>query len=466
MSAHNPQRKLFNLELEAALLGALLVRGEFVHKVTVEVPDFYLAKHQAVWMAMANLDATEQLIDSITVEVELRRLGKLDAVGGVAFLGELMLNPGTFSLEGVTHYVKRLRAYRLRRQLQDLLVEGLDIVRGDEDQDAADVLDQLLRKLGRVDVGGDDPTVPLGDLMRAEFDAVHADLEAAKAGKHIGGMPTGLAKLDALTGGLPRGVVTVVLGETGHGKSTLAMSFARAAADLTGDQPLLLSYEDGRRSFGQRALAQDSRVPTQAIRRRNFIPGELGQLQRGLDRAGMRRERIGKVRGLDVDGVCALVRRLRARGPEPGRASVGNLVVVDYLQAMPIPRAPHIRSVTEGLAEICKRLEDLAADLDIAVVVFSQVNDEPANGRGNDHRPRARDAAGGRDSIKGAKLVLGLYRPSMYDGSADPRLGEVLVLKNNDGETHRSAQVYLDLATHTIRDAAPDEVPPPQGSLL
>lgn len=463
MSNLDTQRKLHNLELERAVLGALLANGDLVHRVPLVVEDFYAPKHRSVWMAMANLDAREDVIDPLTVDVELRRMGKGDAVGGVAFLGELMLSPGSSTqIEG---YVRQLTAYRRRRELQEHLLRGLDLVRDAEDASAEDVLDQLLRQLGRVDVGVDDPTVPLGDLMRSEWELVQRDLKAAAEGEHIGGMPTGLAKLDALTGGVPKGVVTVVLGETGHGKSTLAMSFARAAADIAGDTPLLLSYEDGRRSFGQRGLAQDSRVPTQAIRRRNFIPGELAQLERGLDRAGLRRERIGKVRGMDVDGVCALVRRLRARGPEPGRRSVGDMVIVDYLQAMPLPRAPHIRAVNEGLAEICKRLEDLAANLDIAVVVFSQVNDEPANGRGNDHRPRARDAAGGRDSIKGAKLVLGLYRPSMYDANADERLGEILVLKNNDGEVRRSAQVYLDLATHTIRDATPDEAPP-QGSLL
>lgn len=459
------QTKLYNLELEAALLGALLVRGELVHRVPLEVLDFYAPKHQAVWCAMANLDEKCEIIDPQTVEVELRRLGKSDAVGGPAFLGELMLKPGTFNADGARHYARQLRTYRVRRKLQDLLVEGLDIVRGDEDAPAADVLDQLLRKLGRVDVGGDDPTVSLGELMRAEVEAVKRDLQAAADGQHIGGMPTGLAKLDALTGGTPKGCVTLVLGETGHGKSTLGMSLARAAADIAGDTPLVMSYEDGRRSFAQRGLAQDSGVPTQAIRRRNFLPGEVAQLERGLDRAGLRRERIAKVRGLDVDGLCALVRRLRARGPEPGRRSIGDLVIVDYLQAMPLPRAPHIRSVNEGLAEICKRLEDLASDQDISVVVFSQVNDEPSNGRGNDHRPRLRDGAGGRDAAKGAKLVLGLYRPSMYDATADERRGEILVLKNNDGETRRSAQVYLDLATHTIRDCAPDEVPS-QGSLL
>jgi len=81
-----------NLSAEASVLGGVLLRRAALDAPAVaalEVPDFYGPKHQAVWMAMRNLEATSQPIDPITVEVELQRLGKLDAVGGLAFLGEL-----------------------------------------------------------------------------------------------------------------------------------------------------------------------------------------------------------------------------------------------------------------------------------------------------------------------------------------------------------------------------------------
>jgi replicative DNA helicase len=318
----------------------------------------------------------------------------------------------------------------------------------------------VLARLASVRTNTADPTESLGALMHREAERIERDLEAQARGERVGGMPTGLDRLDALTGGVPLGVTTVVLGETGHGKSTLGMSFARASADLAHDEPLVLSYEDGRRSYAQRGLAQESGVPTQVIRRRSFRPGEERRvLVEGLRRAGLRRERIARVRGMGVDELCTLVRRTRAKGPRsPGARTAANLVVVDYLQAMPRPQGRAIRAEHEALGEIARRLEDLAATEECAVVVFSQVNDECAHRE--DHRPRLRDVAGGRDLVKGAKLVLGLYRPWLYDAGADPHAGEILVLKNNDGETRRAAHVHLDLATHTIRDAAPASMPP------
>jgi replicative DNA helicase len=451
--------KLYNLDLEKSVLGGILLSHQYrerevLARLDLETVDFFSPKHQAVFQAMRNVESREDPIAVETLGVELRRLNRLDAIGGLAFLGELSLC--VTSPANTEHYARELVSYRAKRDMARALSEALEVLQSTEDVTAVDAMSEVMKRLAGVRLGVNDPTVPVADIMLEEWQAIERDLVAIDDGTHVGGMPTGLEKLDALTGGLPRGSVTLVLGETGHGKSTLAMSFARASADLTGDQPLVFSYEDSRRRYGQRALAQDSGVPTQVIRRRSFRPGELRQLGTALERLGLRRERVAKMRGKDVGELCMLVRRLRAKGPEVSRKSIGNLVVVDYLQAMPFPRAPHIRSVPEALGEIAKRLEDLADDLDIALALFSQVNDEPHNGNNGDHRPSLRDGAGGRDAAKGAKLVLGIYRPWLYDSAADPYAGEILVLKNNDGEMRKKADVYLDLATHTIRDCAPD----------
>jgi replicative DNA helicase len=460
----NPIATLHNLDLEASVLGGILQNPGILPRLELGVPDFFSPKHQAVFAAMRNLDARAEPLELGLLEVELRRMGRLEAIGGFAFLGELSLRgPSADNVE--RFHVRELVGYRAKREVAAALSEALARVQSSESLTASEAMGEVLKLLGGIQLGSKNPMVRLGKLMLDEWGSVEHDLVAMDAGEHVGGMPTGLDKLDALTGGVPRGSVTLVLGETGHGKSTLAMSMARACADQAGDQPLVFSYEDGGRRFGQRGLAQNSGVATQTIRRRSFRPGEMRQLAQALKVVGRRNELVGKVRGWDVTELCTLVRRLRARGPDAGSKTIGNMVIVDYLQAMPVPRARHVQSKREGFAEIALALEDLAADLDVAVVLFSQVNDEPNNGRNGDHRPTLRDGAEGRDAAKGAKLVLGLYRPSLYDTNADPMVGEILVLKNNDGEMRKRAEVYLDLATHTIRDCAPTVGQQPQSEI-
>jgi replicative DNA helicase len=244
-----------------------------------------------------------------------------------------------------------------------------------------------------------------------------------------------------------------VLGETGSGKSTIAMSFARAAWRDAADVPLVFSYEDGKVSFARRGLAQESGVPTWRIGARKFLPGQDIEVVRGGYRsAAQRRERIVKFSGETVDEICQTVRRLRSKPPPPGAKSIGRLVVIDYLQRIPKPRERWVNSTPEAIQEISNQIEDLAAKEGIAVVLCAQVTDavKERGGLITD----VRDCADGRAGGKGCKLALGIYRPSMYDKSEDPTAGKLLVIKNNQGPAGPdiAVDIRLDLATHSISD--------------
>src|SRR5690349_6160809 len=85
-----------NLDAEAAVLGSVLLRPDaLVELDTLEVEHFYDHRHKVVWQAMRNLEAAHRPIDVVTVELEIQKTGKLEAIGGVALLGELALRTAT-----------------------------------------------------------------------------------------------------------------------------------------------------------------------------------------------------------------------------------------------------------------------------------------------------------------------------------------------------------------------------------
>lgn len=440
-------------DAERSVLGGLMLRPELIAAVALEADDFAIGRNAAVFEAMRSLDANEDAVDPTTILAMLRRLDRLGVFGGdegkaLGYLADLQLHVP--SPENVQAYAAVLVRYARKRSAVKALTELLSTMQERDDVEGEDVVLEAITRLQRLDLREPDPTVALGDSMRRELGQIGKDADAELHGHHVAGMPSGISTLDAFTGGFPLGVVTLVLGETGHGKSTLAMHFMRAGLTV-GDRPICFSYEDGHRSFAQRALAQESGVPTQVIARRHFRGTEARDLATlGPRNLGERRERIAAWRGQTVDDLCRTVRRLRSRGPEAGAKSVGRLVVVDYLQAIPKPYRRGV-STPEAIGENHAALEDLAAREQIAVVVMSQVNDEPMR-REKDHRPQLRDVAGSRDPAKGCKLALGLYRPAMYDASADPRAAEILILKNNQGASNKTIPIALDLERHSIRD--------------
>jgi replicative DNA helicase len=87
---------LVDTEAEANLLGGIFLRNEVMRRVgTLEPDQFHDTRHQAVFMAMRNLDSASRPIDPLTVETELQRLGMLEAVGGLRFVAQLCMRVPT-----------------------------------------------------------------------------------------------------------------------------------------------------------------------------------------------------------------------------------------------------------------------------------------------------------------------------------------------------------------------------------
>src|SRR4051812_49346607 len=105
-----------NLDAEASILGGVILRNEvLLHLESLETDDFYDHKHKVVFEAIRNLEATAKPIDVVTLENEIEKTGKLDAVGGIAFLGELTLRVPT--ADNVIAYTEIVRDHSQARKL-------------------------------------------------------------------------------------------------------------------------------------------------------------------------------------------------------------------------------------------------------------------------------------------------------------------------------------------------------------
>ena len=126
-------------------------------------------------------------------------------------------------------------------------------------------------------------------------------------------------------------------------------------------------------------------------------------------------------------------------------------MIVDYLQLLHIP---HAESRQQGVADASRKLKLLAKELDIPVIVLSQLS------RDCEKRPDARPMlADLRDSgaiEQDADVVLFLYREEVYRPETEERgIAEVLIRKHRNGPigdrrlrfVERFA-MFQDLQTH------------------
>ena len=448
---------------EEAVIGAVLRDARVLASVPgVVLDDFAVGSHVAIWAAIRNLESEGRPIDLVTCGDELEQLGRqrgVDLRGQCeATLGLAYLRCPT--IDRVVEYAEILRKHRLTRACLRVLA-SLQAAGTAGSLEGEELISEAAGEILRLSEGtsSGDPGQTVARIAQAEIRQVAREMDSEVVAT-ASGMPTGLARLDALTGGIPFGVTTMILARPGVGKTTLAQNIAWCAAVIGGDTPILYSYEDGHTSFAQRSIAQSSGVATERIRSRRLEGIDLARMYgaRRHQLAG-RREVVVLAAGMTVEGLIRDLRARRMRGSADG-STVGRLVIVDYIQNMPLPPGGNRN---ERIGEVSRKLAECASKDGIAMVVCSQMS-RGVEGRDN-HVPKISDARDSGDLEQHAKLVIGLYRPSIYgapptgDGGsvvAPPTLLELHVLKNHNGQTNCYAEVFWDLETHTIVDSGHD----------
>src|SRR5262245_3648545 len=134
-----------NLDAEASILGGVILRNDVLQQLdTLEVDDFYDHRHKVVFQAIRNLEASARPIDVVTLENEIEKAGKLDAIGGIAYLGELALRVPT--ADNVIAYAKIVTEKHQARKL--MLTAGDILEKGYEDGiEVRDYLDEAEAKI-------------------------------------------------------------------------------------------------------------------------------------------------------------------------------------------------------------------------------------------------------------------------------------------------------------------------------
>ncbi len=233
------------------------------------------------------------------------------------------------------------------------------------------------------------------------------------------GIPTGFPSVDELLGGgLRRGDLIVIGGDTGAGKSALALAIALRVSG-SGRSTLFLTAEMEAERVLERALAIEGRARIDDLRRGTLDEGSRANVGAAAVRLRDNALRIERSPAPGTaDGIAELV----------GEARDLQLVVVDPLQALSAGARPR----DEELAAAVQRLKTVAMDQHVAIVLTAHL---PAISRDRqDARPQLDDFGTLGAVRQEADVVLGLFREEMYQaGNGVDGATELIVLKNRNG---------------------------------
>ena len=432
-----------NIEAERSILGAIILDNNALNAAieSLKAEDFFLPQHRNVFTQMVALAEAQQAIDLVTLTEELHRHGELEASGGAPYLASLV--DGMPRVSNVDHYARIVREKALLRNLihathkiQQSALEG---------EDGADViLDSAESSIfalaeDRVKAG----LIPIKDLVRDNFERLE---KIFREGKSVTGISTGYGELDKLLSGLQPSELIILAARPSQGKTALALNLAENISIRAGMPVAVFSLEMSKESLLQRLVASVAQIDAHKFRSGHLSREDWRRMTEALGTISAAPLWIDDAGSNSVLEIGAKARRLK-------RDKGLSLLIVDYLQL--ITARGRFNSRQEEVASISRGLKGLAKELQIPVLVLSQLTRAPER---EERGPQLSDLRESGAIEQDADVVMFIYRPNFFNLNATPEerdMADILIAKQRNGPTDKVKFVFRSRLTR-FEEAAPD----------
>ncbi len=259
---------------------------------------------------------------------------------------------------------------------------------------------------------------PMGEVIEHDIDIMESHDEEVC----ISGVPSGYADIDMLTYGWQKGNFIVLASEQSVGKSALALNMARNAAVDFGFPVGYFCLEMTEQQLSDRLIALDSGLTVDKTCGREPMSRQeqtvYDESVRILTKSPLY---------LEVSPAITIDEIIEKAG-EMVRYQCVRMIIVDYLQLI---QASVVRpSREQEIADITRALKAAAMELDIPIIVLSQVNNiEEETGQ-----PIFENASIEQD----ADMLLLLHKTPLYPIN---RI-KLSLLKNRNGRTGSAELIF------------------------
>jgi replicative DNA helicase len=420
-------------EAEQGVLGCVLLApnecmGECIEALKVGAEVFYDLRHQTIFSTVAEMYDQRVAIDVITLQQNLKDKQLLEQVGGIAYLSSL---PDVVpSAANLSYYLEIVKEKYLLRKMIHTCTDVVSRVY-DFEGEIDSLMDEVERDILRISEARVEGTSSnIKELVKRAINQIE-DFHQRQG--MLTGVGTGFTDLDKMTSGFHPGEMIVIAARPSMGKTSLAMNIAEHVA-LEQKLPVgVFSLEMTSESLVLRMLCSRSRVNLRNIRdgflaERDFpkLTGAAGKLANAP---------------LFIDDSSGLsILQLRAKARRMAQQYGIKLFVIDYLQLLH-STARRAENRQQEIADISNGVKSLAKELNVPVIVLSQLNRELEKDK--NRKPRMSDLRESGSIEQDADLVGLLYKPSSGDDEDSGAAAEeqdsvpvnLLIAKQRNGPT-------------------------------
>ena len=411
-----------NIEAEQSVLGAMLLSREAIDKAgeILSEGDFYRPDNRIIFSAIMDLHSRNEAVDLVTVTEELRKMGKLDAIGGTTAI--TALSNAVPTAAHVVYHAKIVEEKALRRQLINAATE-VAASGYEEEADIAQTIDQAEQKIlavaNRKHAGG---VVKIKDIVKSAMARIEELYDSKDA---YTGLPTGFTDFDKMTSGLQPSDLIIVAARPSMGKSSLVLNIAEHVALKGGKSVAFFSLEMSKEQLVQRLLCSEAGIDASRLRIGQLQESEWPNLVSAADKLSS-----AKIMMDDTPGMTALEMRSKARRWKNENGL--DLIIVDYLQLMQGSSKRASDNRQQEMSDISRSLKGLARELNVPVIALSQLSRSVE--QRTSKRPMLSDLRESGALEQDADIVCFIYRDDYYNPDTEQKnVAELIVAKHRNG---------------------------------
>lgn len=408
-------------EAEEAVIGSVLIDPDcyFALAGLLKGDDFYIHRNRFVWESFGRLQKKHTPIDLLTVCEDLERDGKLDEIGGSAYLTSLVgIVPSSINAEAyagvvVEHSVRR-RMIAAANGIASLAYKGGDVL--SNFAAGRKLLDTAMPATG-------------GFTSIEKLASDHYDMMERRAnGEKPNVIETGFIDLDdMLAGGMRPGNLLYVGGRPGMGKTAFLLDIARAAAEKQRKRVGIFSLEMSNEEVTERLIVKFG-VPMENVRKGALKDADWPVYTDAI-------ENISSWNMYLQDLPAIRPTQLRAQAHTLYNTIGLDLLIVDYVQLMGADDDGGKNSNRNNeISAISRNCKIIARELGIPVLAAAQLN-RSLEAR-TDKRPLLSDLRDSGTLEQDADVVIFLYRDEIYNPNTKKGgIAECIVAKQRNGPT-------------------------------
>lgn len=407
-------------EAERSVLGAMLRSADAVMlaQESLKEDDFYDPILREIFSAMLYLSARSRPVDIVTLDEELTRRGRLEAIGGTQFLIDL-----SRSVPAASNIGAYIRIVDEKSTLRKLIGASEEITKNcyAGEIETSDVLAMAEKSIYDITMRkGGEQLQPVQPLLLKTFEMIE---ELVRKHGRIEGVPTGYRGLDEMTTGFHPGELILIAARPSMGKTSFGMNIIGNASIRAHKCAAVFSLEMPAEQLVLRLLCTEAKVDMQRVRRGQIEDDEWLKLSEAMALIAEARLFIDATAGINVTGIRSKARRLQM---EEGL----DIIMIDYLGLM--TGVGKFGSRQEEVSSISRSLKALASELGVPVIALSQLSRAPT-GRSN-HRPVLSDIRDSGAIEQDADVVMFIHREEYYDDKPENKgLAEIIIAKQRNG---------------------------------